>query len=89
MFLPIADEVWERIKSVRTAFTKAQNKKMKSGSGGGESNLNERQRRLINRLQFLVPHLRGYKSHSTMEVIEINCVYSSDNKVFLMYLKNY
>lgn len=64
----LAQEVWERIKSIRTAFTKARNKKAKSGSGAKDAKLNERQQRLLKRLTFLIPHLRGYKSDSTMNV---------------------
>lgn len=47
----------DRIKSLRNILTKALKKKVKSGSGGGAKGPNDRDRRVMKLLSFVVPHI--------------------------------
>lgn len=57
-----------RLKSLRTAFTRALNKKPKSGSAGDINLYTDREKRLLELMKFIIPHIRPSKTISSLPV---------------------
>lgn len=73
-------EVKGRLKSIRNTFRRALFRKPKSGSAGDVVIYNAREKKLLDLLHFLKPHIKPLSTVSSLEVCGTFCVVNEKTK---------